>query len=72
MTPEQTRFLLRFVKQLQSCIEKCAHTGKPVRKQAGRKLIAEDELIDLSIVVEEDENFPAPLGSHGSTAKCSG
>ena len=66
MTPEQTRFLLCFVKQLQSCVENCAKTGKPVRQQAGRKLTAEDELIDLSIVAEEDENFPAPLSSQGS------
>jgi hypothetical protein len=66
MTPEQTRFLLRFVRQLQSCIEKCASTGRPVRRQAGRKMTADDELIDLSIVAEQDEDFPAPLTSHGS------
>ena len=71
MTPEQTRFLLCFVKQLQACVENCAKTGRPVRQQAGRKITADKELIDLSIVAEEDEDFPAPLGSHGSTARYS-
>ena len=66
MTPEQTRFLLQFVKQLQSSIEKCAATGKPVREQAGRKMTSEHEIIDLSIVAEKDEQFPAPIGTHGS------
>ena len=66
MTPEQTRFLLRFVKQLQSCIEKCAATGQPVREQAGRKMTSEHEIIDLSIVAEKDEQFPAPISTHGS------
>lgn len=66
MTPEQTRFLLLFVKQLQSCIEKCAATEQPVRQQAGRKMTSEHEIIDLSIVAEQDENFPAPIGTHGA------
>ncbi len=66
MTPEQTRFLLLFVKQLQSCIEKCATTEQPVRQQAGRKMTSEHEIIDLSIVAEQDEDFPAPIGTHGS------
>ena len=66
MTPEQTRFLLCFVKQLQSCIEQCATTNKTVRQQAGRKMASERELIDLSIVAEQDKQFPAPIGTHGS------
>lgn len=66
MTPEQTRFLLGFVKQLHSCVERCAATGRPAQKQAGRKITSEKELISLSIVAEPDEDFPAPIATHGA------